>query len=82
MEVLTFVAELSKLCKDDSTNEDLFGSKCISQRGIVREDLSELIHHIESLEDCIDAVIPANLRFNQVSVGVKEVSKLVQGLDQ
>lgn len=70
MEILAFIAELCQFCEHNTANKDLLRSKSISQRGIVSEDLSKLIDYIESLEDCVDAIVPADLRFNQVSVGV------------
>jgi hypothetical protein len=70
MEILAFIAELCQFCKHNTANKDLLRSKSISQRGIVSEDLSKLINYIESLEDCVDTIVPADLRFNQVSVGV------------
>ena len=82
MEVAALVAELRQLGENDTADEDLPRAEGISQGGALREDLSERTHHIEPLEDGIDAIVPAGLRLSQVAICVEEVAQLVEGLDQ
>ena len=82
MEVAALIAELCQLGENDTADEDLSRAEGISQRGALREDLSERVHDIEPLENGIDAIVPAGLCLSEVAIGVEEVAKLVKGLNE
>ena len=71
VKVGTLVAQLREFGQDNTTNEDLLRPKGISQGRIFGEDIPELVDDVESLEDCVDAVVPADLSFCEVSISVE-----------
>jgi hypothetical protein len=60
----------------------LLGTESISKGGIIGKDLSELAYDVKPLKDGIDTVIPANFGLNKVAIGIKEVTELVESLDE
>ena len=54
----------------------------VGQRRVVTKDFPELVDDVEPLEDGVDTVIPADLRFSEVAVSIEQISKLMKGLDQ
>jgi hypothetical protein len=82
MQVFSFVAKLCKFGQYDAANEHVSRSKHISQVVVsLFKDASPLLHHVELLEDSVNAVVPLNLSFTKVAIGVMKVSKLVERLD-
>jgi len=71
VEVFAFVAELSKLRQHHATNQHIARAEGISQVRVGFEHSSEVLHHIESLEDRVDAVIPLNLSLILIAVSVE-----------
>ena len=41
-----------------------------------------MINNVELLENSIDAVIPLNFSFVEISIGIKQITQLMKSLDQ
>jgi hypothetical protein len=62
--VATFVAKFTQLGKYHTTDEALSGAERIGQGGVLLEDCTEGVEDVETLENCVDAIIPLDFSFS------------------
>ena len=82
MQVFPFIAQLCQFSKHDSTHKDLLGAKGVCERRVILEDLAEFTDNIESLKDCVHAIVPLDFSLTEIAIRVVQIAKLVESLNQ